>query len=162
MKKEIVIMLLGGALFAGCGDDDVKGSDLPPIDAAADERSAAAEEAMEAEEKKEAIAEFEAELAAAMPELPATTPGAPVTAQAALGEYGQDDEGNNIDLLTALNNAMVELELKRTYWMENEIPIPPITNVQQLVQYRVVRAVPAPPAGKQYKVDPKTLKVTIE
>jgi len=35
-------------------------------------------------------------------------------------------------------------------------PVPPLTDLEQLVTYRVIRAVPAAPAGKKYVFDAQT------
>jgi hypothetical protein len=39
---------------------------------------------------------------------------------------------------------------------------PPLTDLQQLVTYRVIPRVPAAPAGKKYVIDPKDGKVKLQ
>jgi len=40
-------------------------------------------------------------------------------------------------------------------------PWPPLTNVAQLVQMKLIRGLPAAPAGQKFVIDPKTMKVSL-
>jgi hypothetical protein len=79
----------------------------------------------------------------------------------------QNDEGKTLDTMASLQYAAEVYE--RLRGMEPPVdddnprykPRPPLTDLQQLVQYRVIRAVPAAPAGQKYVYDPQTGKVKL-
>lgn len=70
--------------------------------------------------------------------------------------------------LTVLNNAVEYYQrvlASRVPADEEEAkrfkPVPPLTDLQQLVQYRVLKALPAAPAGKKYVYDAKDGRVKL-
>jgi hypothetical protein len=107
--------------------------------------------------------------AVAASEAPAQPPpvafGGPTTTE---GLPAQDESGNSMDTLAALQYASEVYErLKAMDYPDDEEaakrwkPRPPLTDLQQLVQYRIIRAVPAAPAGQKYVYDAQTKKVKL-
>jgi hypothetical protein len=107
--------------------------------------------------------------AAASTEAPAQPPpvafGGPTTTE---GLPSQDEDGKSMDTLAALQYASEVYErLKAMDYPDDEEaakrwkPRPPLTDLQQLVQYRIIRAVPAAPAGQKYVYDAQTKKVKL-
>lgn len=181
MTNKIFIVGLCGLLLVGCGGDGAETAPMSAEEVADAEKEASVTEQQEAAEVAKRQAEFDALQsgtggAPAVPAAPPVpgVPGVPsVPGQtmpaanaaggaSALGDFAYDVEGNAVTALSGLNSAMLELSHMHSSWTLDGINVPPITNVNQLVQYKVIAAVPAPPAGKSYKVDPKTLKVTLE
>ncbi len=71
-----------------------------------------------------------------------------------------DADGNQIDTITGLQRAVEYyqrvLAVREPDDEEEEKyfkPVPPLTNLQQLVDYRVIRAIPKAPEGKKYVFD---------
>jgi hypothetical protein len=105
-----------------------------------------------------------------------TTPGAPEAppAPAFSGEVSseglpmKDEDDQPLDTLAALQYAVDTYErLRGMDGPDDEEeaktwkPMPEITDLQQLVRYRLIRAVPQAPAGKKYVYDPQTRKVSL-
>jgi hypothetical protein len=103
----------------------------------------------------------------------ATAPAAP-PAPAFSGEVSseglpmKDEDDQPLDTLAALQYAVDTYErLRGMDGPDDEEeaktwkPMPEITDLQQLVRYRLIRAVPQAPAGKKYVYDPQTRKVSL-
>jgi hypothetical protein len=79
-----------------------------------------------------------------------------------------DDNGRHLDTLAGLQRAVEYYErviATRVAQSEEEEkifkPAPRLTSLQQLVQFRVIKAVPAAPSGMQYVLDPQTRQVKL-
>jgi hypothetical protein len=78
----------------------------------------------------------------------------------------KDEDGKSMDTLAALQYAAeVYDRLQAMEPVDDDNPAfkprPPLTDLQQLVQYRIIRAVPAAPAGQKYVYDGQTRKVKL-
>jgi hypothetical protein len=111
--------------------------------------------------------------AAQPPSTPGAAPAAPADAANANpspeGLPMTDDSGKVLDTLGGLQRAVeyyTRVLVPRVPVDEEEEkrfkPVPPLKDLQQLVEYKVIRAVPAAPAGKKYVYDPISGKVKLE
>jgi hypothetical protein len=107
------------------------------------------------------LAEESAETEPAPPpartEMPFTTGAVATTPE---GIPTEDSEGERMDTVTGLQRAVEYYQrVLRTYIPDDEEaerlhkPVPPLTDLQQLVTYRIIRAVPEGPEGKKYVYD---------
>jgi hypothetical protein len=98
----------------------------------------------------------------------ATDLGAGEAKATAEGLPAFDDEGRPLNTLAALELAVdyyqrvlvtwvPEDEDQERYWK----PIPPLTDLQQLVEYRIIRAVPEGPDGQRYVYDAEAGRVKL-
>lgn len=80
-----------------------------------------------------------------------------------LAYYRYDFEARKLDDLGALQNTIDAYgrTVGQTFTSE-DAPKPPLTKLEDLVTYRVLRGIPAPPAGKRYVFDAATQKLTLE
>lgn len=93
---------------------------------------------------------------AAAPEASSLTPateGTPASPDAALALLENAAEHYTRELMTRVPADEEEAQ--------NFKPVPPLTNLEQLVQYRLIRAVPAAPPGKKFIYDAKDGKVKL-
>ncbi len=66
---------------------------------------------------------------------------------------------NNVELL---QRAIIAYEEHGSSQRGDDVsPWPPITELNQLVKYRILRVLPAAPPGQKFVLDPKTRKVTL-
>ena len=160
MKKDLIVVCSALALvIAGCSEDKKAPAPTPsqtpkatanPVAPTASEPAAAA---------------------------PAGAPAAPASVFAnAAGEGATSDgvptkdaDGKTIDTLAGLNRAveyytraLQTLQPQDEEQAKNWKPYPSLTSLDQLVQYKVIRAVPPAPAGKKWHYDPTKWKVTLE
>jgi len=71
-----------------------------------------------------------------------------------------DADGKPIPALEFVNAAIDGYERMRASMTEGET-WPPITNINQLTAYRIIRRLPSAPAGKQYVIDPETKRAAL-
>jgi len=93
---------------------------------------------------------------AAPPPVPGSAPAAPDNTEVKL----EDGDGKAIPLLDFLNLAASNYERTRAGMTEGN-PWPPLTDLNQLVQYRVIKRLPAAPEGYKFVFSAETRKVTI-
>jgi hypothetical protein len=105
---------------------------------------------------------------AAPTELPFSSAGGEAADPTGFGLPTTGDDGKSLDTIAALERAVEYYDrILRTRVAESEEeekyfkPVPPLTDLQQLVQYRVIRAVPAGPNGQRYVYDAQTGKVKL-
>lgn len=75
-----------------------------------------------------------------------------------------DESGTRLTELQILSTAVDAYEQSRFTVVLNEEdePWPPLTNLTQLVTYRLLPRLPAAPAGKQWSFNPETKKVALK
>lgn len=72
------------------------------------------------------------------------------------------DAGVPKDAVELLNRAIEVYEEKRSRTDDGDGPKwPVLKDLNQLVTYRILRALPAAPMGKKFVLDPKTKKVSL-
>ena len=71
-----------------------------------------------------------------------------------------DEEGKPVPALEFMNTAIDGYERTRASMTEGEV-WPPLTSIEQLIQYRIISRLPAAPAGKKFVLDPATGKVAL-
>lgn len=74
-----------------------------------------------------------------------------------------DDKGNFLatDSVDFLNRAVRSYQDTRKYKSDDSPDWPPMTDLSLLVKYKVIRAMPAAPAGQKFVLDPQTRKVVM-
>lgn len=74
-----------------------------------------------------------------------------------------DDRGNFLatDSVDFLHRAIRNYLDTQKYKADDSPDWPPMTDLSLLVKYRVIRALPAAPAGQKFVLDPKTRKVSL-
>jgi len=72
----------------------------------------------------------------------------------------EDGEGKPLALIDFLNLAASNYERTRAGMTEGN-PWPPLTDLNQLVQYRVIKRLPAAPEGYKFVFNAETRKVTV-
>lgn len=105
------------------------------------------------------------------PAAPAPAPSLPtrgMEAQSATGLQTVDADGKALDTIAGLERAVeyyTRVLVPRTPIDEAEEktfkPVPPLTDLQQLVEYRVIKAIPAGPDGARYVYDKESGKVKL-
>ncbi len=89
---------------------------------------------------------------------------APIAATPAADEKTEfttlDEDGKPIPALEFMNMAIDGYNRTRASMTEGEV-WPPITSVEQLVQYRIISRLPAAPAGQKFVLNPETGKVAL-
>jgi hypothetical protein len=89
------------------------------------------------------------------PVTPAPAPSAEADAKI---EY-QGEDGQTISQIEWLEQMVSGYERMRA--SDAETPRPALTSIEQLVTYRIVSRLPAPPAGKRFHYDVETGKVSL-
>jgi hypothetical protein len=156
------LIAAGLCLALGCApaDDENPSSDEAAQSGMSDEGGGAVLETEDAAEP--------ANEPAAPTELPFATGGDMADASTSDGLPTVDDEGNALNTIAALERAVEYYNrVLRTRVAESEEeekyfkPVPPLTDLQQLIQYRIIRAVPAGPDGRKYVYDAEAGKVKL-
>jgi hypothetical protein len=157
-------LMLG--LLSGCGGSDDEtapdlaapppgaGGGLPALDGSSPE-------AIQPAQNTGPIQTVEVDFSSAAP--PEKQIGAVVeSANAAL--FKEDGEAKApTDAVSLLNRAIEVYGERRHETDDGDGPQwPVISDLNQLVRYRILRALPAPPPGKKFKLDPKTKVVSLE
>ncbi|HEY1171599.1 MAG TPA: hypothetical protein VGH19_09535 [Verrucomicrobiae bacterium] len=75
--------------------------------------------------------------------------------------YDKDDNFLPKDSVDFLEKAIQSYMDTRKYKSDDSPDWPPMTDLSLLVRYKVIRALPAPPAGQQFILDPATRKVSL-
>ncbi|MEW6306242.1 MAG: hypothetical protein AB1705_22475 [Verrucomicrobiota bacterium] len=157
-----VVMLCGGLLLAGgCGDKEVTTSPAAP-----------ASTPVAASAPPMASLGAEATVDAPPPASSGTTPIATIASPTAgaggpAGASGvtlEDEDGNPLtDALKVMQRAVDMYQDHRfsSVQNENDEPWPELTDLSQLVKYKVVPALPQAPAGKKFVYDAKERKVSL-
>lgn len=76
-----------------------------------------------------------------------------------------DDDGNTLNTMQGLQRAVDYytrvLAPKSTpqFPGDKRQPLPPLTDLQQLVTYKIIKAVPPPPDGKKYVIEGGVVKI---
>jgi hypothetical protein len=159
MRKSNLFLVIGcaGWLGAGCGGSNPPVALPPPAPADALDMSWNSDSP-------------EAPLVTEIPVIEIGTAEAPmeqtirsVLAPAAV-TYFRNDDGDLIipkstmELLQRAVYTYSELQEERA---DGEHPWPRLTELSQLVQYRVLTALPAPPPGQKFVYDPATRRVSV-
>ncbi len=150
MYKSLFVLGCAAVLTCGCGGDT---------------ETAAVEQEVEY---------FTAEdVEAQVAPVPPPVPGAPVAASTRVDPTNNDeifreynDDGEMRSVTSILEKVVESYEQTREMAGGADNPYsqktyPPLTNLQQLVTYRFLKALPAAPAGQKFVLDPKTLKVSL-
>lgn len=158
MKKDLIVVCSAIAIVvAGCSGEEKKSTPSTP----SAPKSAANPVAPTASPAAPA--------APNAPEAPASvfanTSGEGATSD---GVPTKDADGKTIDTLAGLNRA-VEYYTRVLQPMQAESEeqaktfkgYPPLTSLEQLVQYKVIRAVPPAPAGKKWSYDTQKYQVVL-
>jgi hypothetical protein len=145
----IFVTALSAALFVGCGDDP-KGAELagstpesaPPADYLPDEAKAI--QAVDGDPVK----------AIGLPALPEVQQSSQPVADPvqALGDLAEDEMGQKVPLVQALNQAVEHFQMNAQMMEQAGMKVPQFTNVYQLVQFGLIKAVPKAPEGKKFDV----------
>ncbi len=150
MKSQNIIAMCGlVAGLTGCGGSDADTVAVPPP---------AAAPAVEMATPVETVAPAPVAPPPVAGEAPAMA--APAAADAKTEFTTLDEDGNPIPALEFMNAAIDGYERTRASMTEGET-WPPITNVNQLIQYRIISRLPAAPAGQQFVLNPETGKVAL-
>ncbi|MCD6049064.1 MAG: hypothetical protein K0Q55_467 [Verrucomicrobia bacterium] len=75
--------------------------------------------------------------------------------------YDKDDNFMPKDAVDLLQRAVQSYMDTRKYKADDSAEWPMITDLSMLVQYKVIRALPAPPPGQKFVLDPATRKVSL-
>jgi hypothetical protein len=136
--------------LTGCGGNDADSVAVPPP---------AAAPAVEMAAPAAAVAPAAAPVAP-----PPATGAAPVASGSAADDKTEfttlDENGKPIPALEFMNLAIDGYNRTRASMTEGEV-WPPITSVEQLIQYRIVSRLPAAPAGQKFVLNPETGKVAL-
>jgi hypothetical protein len=103
----------------------------------------------------------------AAPPTPAPTPDTPPPVAGAIMPTAEstevkvvDVEGKPLPILDFMNQAVEFYERTRSGMTEGT-PWPPLTDLNQLVQYGALKRLPAAPDGQKFHLNPETKKVTV-
>lgn len=74
-----------------------------------------------------------------------------------------DDDGNFLpkDGVDFLQRAVRSYTSTQKYKSDDSPDWPPLTDLQLLVQYKVIKMIPSAPAGQKFVIDPKTRVVSL-
>ncbi len=103
-------------------------------------------------------------VAAAPATLAPANPTGPLENLVAGGNIFFYDDDNNFlpkDSVDFLQRAIQSYMDTRKYKSDDSPDWPPMTDLSLLVQYKVIRALPAPPPGQKFVLNPETRKVTL-
>lgn len=150
MKQIKFIAMCGlAAGLTGCGGSESESVMVPPPTAAPAVETAAP------------VAVPEPPPAPVAPPPAATDNAAlPAAAEKPVEFTTVDSDGKPVPALEFMNMAIDGYERTRASMTEGET-WPPITNVNQLIEYRILSRLPAPPAGQQFVLNPATGKVAL-
>ena len=102
---------------------------------------------------------------AAVPALPGA-PAVPTGASSTEELFkGYNDDGETMSVVDLLQQVVDSYEQTRIVSVVDDSnpqanrTVPPLTNLQQLVSYRFIRALPAAPTGQKYTLDVQTMTV---
>ncbi len=110
------------------------------------------------------VAELPGATAAATPGLPPANPAGPLQGLVNPGNvffYDKDDVFLPKDPVDFLQRAVQNYMSERKYKADDSQDWPMLTDLSLLVQYKIIRALPAPPAGQKFVLDPQTRKVSL-
>jgi hypothetical protein len=161
MRTTTFLWLIGCVAWLGAGCGGSEQTDTPPsaaLEPVADELSLEAEES---------------DLPPPLTDVPVIdigTPDAPMEQQirtvltpTAL-TYFRNDDGDLIvpkSTVELLQRAVYTYSELQEESQETARPWPRLTDLAQLVQFRVLTALPAPPPGQKFVYDPKTRRVSV-
>jgi hypothetical protein len=74
-----------------------------------------------------------------------------------------DNDGNFLpkDSVEFLQRAIQNYLSEQKYKADDSADWPPMTDLSLLVRYKIIRALPAPPTGQKFVLDPQTRKVSL-
>lgn len=74
-----------------------------------------------------------------------------------------DDDNNFLpkDGVDFLQRAVRSYLSTQKYTSDDSNELPPLTDLSMLVQYKMVKALPSPPPGQKYVLDPQSRKVSL-
>ena len=111
------------------------------------------------------IADLPAASGAAAPSSPAVNPAGSLESLVNPGNvffYDKDDVFLPKDAVDFLQRAVQNYMNERKYQEADDSQgWPMMTDLSLLVQYKIIRALPAPPAGQKFVLDPQTRKVSL-
>jgi len=102
--------------------------------------------------------------AATAPGLPPANPAGPLQSLVNPGNvffYDKDDVFLPKDPVDFLQRAVQNYMSERKYKADDSQDWPMLTDLSLLVQYKIIRALPAAPAGQKFVLDPQTRKVSL-
>jgi hypothetical protein len=153
MKSLNVIAMCGVVIgLTGCGGNDADSVAVPPPAAAPTVEMAAPTAAVAPAPAPAPVAPPPATGTATLPAGPAADEKVEFTTV--------DADGKPVPALEFMNLAIDGYERTRASMTEGET-WPPITNINQLIQYRILSRLPAAPAGQQFVLNPETGKVAL-
>jgi hypothetical protein len=152
MKKELLLAGIA-ALFVACGNStpepEAEGPPLTP---------------------EEYFEKVEAQGGSVPPPPPApdatASAPAPMTNDQLFKQY--NDGGEHTDTIVLLEKVVEAYEMQRSLpdvcdcVPNNNRKIPALTSLEQLVQFRFIRALPPAPEGQKFVLNPETGKVTLQ